>query len=182
MRLPCAIQKNDLINRRKPMTQEAPALSPEARRAVTQERLRLLSLGYYISGAIGAVCVSFLLIHLAIFTTLSFIPQSKWNNNSKPATSVASDQRNTATNNRSDAPPVIIFRIAAAAVGCIILVGWILGGLTIYAGRCIKLRQRRTFVMIMAAINCIWIPHGTLLGIATFMTLDTPGTKEEWPC
>ncbi|MEI8340581.1 MAG: hypothetical protein WCH43_03475 [Verrucomicrobiota bacterium] len=160
-----------------------PPISTESQRAVTRERLRLLSLGYYISGAIGAVCVSFLLIHLTVFTVLSFIPESKWNKNARSVTAPISQNEQIAKPHEvhSDAPPVIIFRIAAGVIGFIILVGWTLGGLTIYAGRCIKMRKQRTFVHVIAGMNCIWIPYGTLLGVATFLTLSTPDAKEEWP-
>ena len=61
----------------------------EAARAVTRERLRLLSIAYYVSGALGAVFVSFLLIHLCVFTAISFMPesafQSKGNHPEHPA-------------------------------------------------------------------------------------------------
>jgi len=62
-------------------------------------------------------------------------------------------------------------------IGAVILIGWLLGGLTAYAGRCIARREKRLFVLIMAGVNCIWIPYGTLLGIASFIFLETPAAK-----
>jgi len=139
-----------------------PSLPTDIQTAVTEERLRLLSLGFYISGAIGAVLVSFLLIHLAMFAGFSFMPESAWHTGK----------------GHPDAPPVMLFRILAAILGGIILVGWTLGGLTGYAGRCIARRENRTFILIMSAINCIWIPYGTLLGVASFSLLSTPAAKD----
>lgn len=162
---------------------QTPPLPPEVLRAVTRERLRLLSLAYFWSGAIGAIFVSFLIIHFTLFTVLSFIPQSKWNNNFQSSIANIPQAGNIEKQQRPhvEAPPVIIFRIAAALFGFIILIGWTMGGLTMYAGHCIKKRQGRTFVLIMGGVNCLWIPYGTLLGVATFVTLETPDAKEEYP-
>jgi hypothetical protein len=139
-----------------------PSLPSEVQAAIANDRLRLLSVAFYISGAIGAVFVSFLLLHLVLFTGVSFIPESMWS---------------TGKSAHQEAPPVIVFRIIAIVIFFIIISGWALGGLTAYAGRCIARRENRIFVLIMAGVNCIWIPYGTLLGIATFMLLTTPSAK-----
>ena len=36
------------------------------------------------------------------------------------------------------------------------------------------------FVLVMAGINCIWIPYGLLLGIATFLALGSEEAKREY--
>ena len=77
-------------------------------------------------------------------------------------------------------PPVIMFRIFAAVIGTIILLGWTFGALTIYAGRCVQKRQHRAFIYVMAGLNCPLIPWGTLLGIATFILLQTPVARSEF--
>ena len=157
---------------------------------VTRERLRLLSLGYYISGGIGALLVSFLLIHLILFTIASFLPQSTWENSKPPRQQVLQSPASPvpALNTQRFNPPVhtagnpvVLFRIMAGAICVVILLGWTLGGLTIFAGRCIARRKHRTFVLIMAGVNCIWIPYGTLLGVASFLTLSAPKAMKEYP-
>ena len=167
-----------------------PPLPMNDQRVVIRERLRLLSLGYYISGAIGAVLVSFLLIHLTFLTILSSLPQSTWEGSrrrhqdqthSSFFAAQSSAVEISKPPNEQNGPPVFIFKIMAGVLAVVILTGWTLGGLTIYAGRCISGRKHRTFVLIMAGINCIWIPYGTLLGIATFLTLPTPEATEEFP-
>lgn len=64
-------------------------------------------------------------------------------------------------------------------------VGWLFGGigfvffllmiaiglLKLRAAFCIKQRKSRTFCMIVAAICCLGIPYGTLLGVFTFLVL-----------
>ena len=142
-------------------------------------------MGYYISGAIGAAFVSFLLIHFFMLLGFSFIPTSAWNAPSPSPTisqyasppPISSATPSSAT---AQAPPQIFFRIFAGVIGVIILCGWTLGGLTIYAGHCIRKRKHKVFIYIMAAINLIWIPYGTLLGIATILLFQWPEVRAEF--
>jgi len=155
------------------------------RQIIALDRLRLLSLAYYISGAIGAAMVSFLLIHFIVLIGISFIPASQWDQSpSKPTISQqgspSPSAQASAIPNKNEAPPPIVFRLIAAAIGFIIVCGWILGALTAYAGYCIKKRKHKLLVLIMAAINCIWIPYGTILGIATILLFQWSEVKAEF--
>jgi hypothetical protein len=160
--------------------------SPDIEREVIAlDRLRLLSLGYYISGAIGAAFVSFLLIHFFLFLGFSFIPQSQWDAGTRPP---AAAQQASPTSlpgappsaGMNQGPPAIMFRIFAAIIGVIIIAGWTLGALTTYAGHCIKKRKHKIFIYVMAAVNCIWIPYGTLLGIATIILFQWPEVQAQF--
>lgn len=154
-------------------------LPPDARRAVTRERLRLLSWGYYISGGLGILTVSFLLIHLAFLIAVSSLPESAWAGPEECGTPALADTHAEDEISRtSDEVPVGVFRILAGALGLIILLGWIMGGLTIFAGRCLARRRNRLFVMVMAGWNCLWIPYGTLLGVLTFLTLGQRDVRD----
>src|SRR5437868_760652 len=105
------------------------------RKIIALDRLRLLSLGYYISGAIGAIFVSFLLFHLIFLVAFSFVPASEWN---RPASSPSGVQdvsptpspKPTSTAATPQGPPAILFRIFAGVIGVIIICGWTLGALT----------------------------------------------------
>jgi hypothetical protein len=77
-------------------------------------------------------------------------------------------------------PPAIMFRVFAAVIALIILCGWTFGALTAYAGHCIRKRKNKLFIYIMAAINCIWIPYGTVLGIATILLFQWPEVQAEF--
>lgn len=165
---------------------ENPPLLPlpplDEKRIVARERLRLLSLGYKISGVIGAVMVSFLLMHLVMFTTISFLPPTVFN---PPAKSPSVQHEggpgaNAEPPRHSDPFPFFIFRIFAGVIALVILGGWTLGALTFYAGHCLARRQHRVFIQIMAGLNCLWIPYGTLLGIFTFVLLNTPEAETEF--
>ena len=159
----------------------SPPVAPEVEeQIIARERLRLLALGYYVKGAVGAVFISFLLFHFFFFLGFSFIPESAWNPPPKPATTAESLSVTPSPSPRpvNQGPPVIMFRIFAAVIGVIILLGWTFGALTIYAGRCVQKRNHRVFIFVMAGLNCALIPWGTLLGIATFIVIQSPAGQE----
>ncbi|PYI94763.1 MAG: hypothetical protein DME97_00065 [Verrucomicrobia bacterium] len=149
---------------------------------IVRERLRLLAIGFYVKGAVGAIFVSFLLFHFVFMLGFSFMPESAWNPPPKSATTVQSLSVTPSPSPRpmNQGPPVVFFRVIAGVIGVIILLGWTFGGLTIYAGRCVQKRTHRLFIFVMAALNCPFIPWGTLLGIATFMLMQTPVAKREF--
>jgi len=110
------------------------------------------------------------------------MPESAWNAPAKPVTTAQSSSvlPSPSPPPVNQAPPVFMFRIFAAVIGVIILLGWTFGALTIYAGRCVHNRIHRVFILVMAGLNCPLIPWGTLLGIATFMLLQTPVARREF--
>ena len=75
---------------------------------------------------------------------------------------------------------MIILRVLAGVIGVIILLGWTFGALTIYAGRCVQKRKHRAFIYVMAGLNCPLIPWGTLLGVATFILMQSPAGQREF--
>ena len=161
----------------------SPSIAPEAEeQIIVRERLRLLALGFYIKGAVGAFFISFLLIHFFVLLGFSFLPEKSWNPPPKPANTIESVSVTPSPTPRpvNQAPPVVMFRIFAAVIGLIILLGWTFGALTIYAGRCVQKRIHRTFVLVMAALNCPLIPWGTLLGVATFIVMQSPAGQREF--
>jgi len=162
-----------------------PLLSPESLRAVTRERLRLLAMFYYISGIITFVMASFLVLLAGTWIAISFVPASEWEKQMWKA-DVPAAQHQAATEAEVAAaqpkfePPVVMFRIFAGLALLLMLGGWTFAGFSIYAGRCISKRKKKTLVMIMAALHCLLIPFGTLLGIFTLIGLGTTAAKEEW--
>jgi hypothetical protein len=163
----------------------SPSVAPEIEeQIIVRERLRLLALGFYIKGAVGALVVSFFLIHFFMMLGLSFLPQSAWDSQPKTVTTTQSpsvlSSPSPSPRPVSQGPPVVMFRIFAAVIGFIILLGWAFGALTIYAGRCVHNRTHRLFIFIMAGLNCALIPWGMLLGIAAFMLLQTPMARSEF--
>jgi hypothetical protein len=149
---------------------------------ITRERLRLLAIGFYVKGGMGALVVSFLLIHFTMLLGFSFMPESAWQPKASAPTSIESASVSPSPTPRpmNQGPPAVIFRILAGVIGVIILLGWTFGALTMYAGRCVQKRERRVFIYVIAGLNCILIPWGTLLGVCTFIVLQTPAARREF--
>jgi len=58
--------------------------------------------------------------------------------------------------------------------GSFVLGGWALATCIFAAGRFIKARKRRTFCIVVAAINCAFFPLGTALGVLSILVLSRP--------
>jgi len=61
-----------------------PAPTEMEQEIITRERLRLLALGFYVKGAVGAAFISFLLLHFFMFLGFSFMPESSWQPKAPP--------------------------------------------------------------------------------------------------
>ncbi len=59
----------------------------------------------------------------------------------------------------------------------IMLLGWALAGSIIAAGYFLSKRQNYTFCLVVAGIECIFIPFGTVLGVFTIIVLVRPTAK-----
>ena len=156
-----------------------PAAAEE--RIVARERLNFLAIGFYVRGGIMLVFSCFFLIYVAVLLGFSFIPESAWNQPPPAGASVSATPAPAPhVQANSGAPPVMFFRIMAGVMGGFVVLGWTAGALTIYSGSCIKKRKHRVLVYVMAALNCLFIPYGTLLGVFTFIVLGSPEVIAEW--
>jgi hypothetical protein len=122
-----------------------------------EEHLRLLAMFHYIYGALVAVLSSFGLIHLIMGIMMLRNP----NMFPMPVPS-----------GPGTAPfpfnPAYMFIIMG---GMVVALGWTVGTLSIISGRCISFRRARTFSMVIAGINCLWVPFGTIIGVFTLVVL-----------
>jgi hypothetical protein len=140
------------------------AISSEARQGIIdEEHLRLLAIGHYVTGGLCILFASLFIFHFVFFFLMasdpSFFPPPK------PG---------------QPAPPEGMFRVMGGVLGLFILLGWAFGGLTIYVGRCIKRRIKRGLSLGIACVNLLFMPVGTLLGVATIMVLSRPSVKSAY--
>jgi hypothetical protein len=140
-----------------PMTTEAEQTREQI---IDEEHLRLLTIGHYITGGFCIAFASIFIFHFLFLTLMAANPEFF------PA---PSDPGAT--------PPDGVMRIFALVIGLFILAGWSFGGLTIYVGRCIKRRSRRTLTFVVACLNTMFIPVGTVLGVFTLVVLSRPSIK-----
>src|ERR1700739_2547010 len=111
------------------------------------EHLKLLSIFYYIRGGICAFFSCFFVIYLLMGMVLAVASASPLHR----------------------APPAA-FGILFAVIGCFaIIIGWIWSALLIYAGRCLAQRRHRIYCLVIAAISCVLVPYGTILGVLTLI-------------
>ena len=127
----------------------------DRRSIIDEEHLKLLSLGYIVSGGFAAFLSMFGLIYglmgVMAGTLLSHLPET-------PAKG-------------GQQPPAFIAWIFAC-VGLAMFVGLIaIAAAKFRVAWCIRRRRAQTFCMVIAAIGCLEIPYGTLLGIFSFLVL-----------
>jgi hypothetical protein len=124
------------------------------------EHLKLLVTFHYIAAAITAVYSSFPLIHVFIGLMFMLNPHG-----------FAGDAR--------QAFPARMFGLIFFVIGgAIVLFGWTLAAVTAYAGRCIGRREKYTFCLIAAGLNCIHMPVATILGVCTLIVLTRDSVRQ----
>lgn len=78
---------------------------------------------------------------------------------------------------RGQPPPPVVGLIFIIMAVIAILLMWTLGLCIILAGRRLKGRRSYTFCFIVAAIGCVFMPFGTVLGVFTIIVLSRPTVK-----
>lgn len=130
---------------------------PAVRRALDEEHLRLLRLGYLLSGALSAIFAVFPLFYVAM--GLFFV------GGGTPGT-------------RGLGRDPAMFGWLFVAFGLVFFV-WLAGtaALKLAAARAIGKRRMHTFCLVAAAVTTLGIPWGTVLGVLSFLVLERPGVK-----
>ena len=131
----------------------------ESRQAILDtEQLRLLSLGYMISGVISALFSLMGLFYAGMGLLMSMIGPSSMQSDSQPPEFVG------------------MFFAIFGGVFFLVLVGLAIAKFK--AASCLKKRTSRTFCMIVGGISCLGVPYGTCLGVATFIVLGRQSVSE----
>ena len=61
---------------------------------------------------------------------------------------------------------------------CFILIGWCVSACILLAGRKLQRRTSHTFCFLVACVECLFIPFGTILGVFSIIVLNRPPVKE----
>ncbi len=123
-----------------------------------EEHLKLLSIFHYVVGGLAALFACFPIIHLIIgivFIALSAKPDAK-----------------------GDVPPAFIGWLFVGAASAAMIVGWSIAACIITVGRFLAGRRHYTFCLVMAGIECAFMPFGTVLGVFTILVLVRESVKE----
>ncbi len=122
------------------------------------QQLKLLSIFHYVAAVLLAVMACIPVIHLMIGILMLTAP-SKMQGGGQP-------------------PPAFLAWMFILGSSAFILGGWTIAALMAFAGRCLARRQRRVFCLVVAALECLWTPFGTVLGILTLLVLIRPSVIE----
>lgn len=123
-----------------------------------EEHLRLLSVFHYVVGGLAGVFALFPIFHLTIGLIFILAPDK--------------------FKGGGQSPPAFIgwFFVIFSAV--FIAAGWTLAVCVITAGRFLAHRKHYFFCLVMAGVECIFMPFGTVLGVFTIIVLTKPPVKE----
>jgi hypothetical protein len=124
-----------------------------------RDHLRILSIFYYVAGALLAVLFALPLFYVAFgvaIVTGIFAPPG----------------------NSSGPPLAVMGWILICVGGAVVLLGWAAAGCLVAAGRCLAAHRAYMFCFVVACIACLWAPPGTILGVFTIIVLVRPSVKE----
>lgn len=124
-----------------------------------EEHLKLLSVFHYVVGGLAGFFAFFPIIHLLIGIVM-----------------LAGGFEEAATD--EDFPHILFGLVFVIIPGLIMLCGWTLAICLIVAGRFLAKRKHYMFCFVIAAISCIFMPFGTVLGVFTIIVLARPSVKE----
>lgn len=120
-----------------------------------EEHLRLLSIFHYVvaglMGMVSLIPVFHLVIGIALMTG--------------------------AIDTEGDPAAPLFGGLFAAFALLFILAGFTIAGLVAWAGRMLVRRQRWTFCVVVAGLECMFMPVGTVLGVFTLIVLMRPSVK-----
>lgn len=74
-------------------------------------------------------------------------------------------------------PPPMVGLLFATVGGGFMLIFWTLALLKLLAGRWLRSQQHYRFCYVVACLDCVQMPWGTVLGVFTIMALSRPSVK-----
>src|SRR5262245_37032199 len=74
--------------------------------------------------------------------------------------------------------PRMIGWMFIAIAAFIISLSWLMAAALVLGGRNLQARRRYTLCMVVAAVACLFMPLGTILGVFTLIVLNRPSVKE----
>lgn len=124
-----------------------------------EENLRLLSIFHYVVAGIAAIFSCFPIVHVVVGVAV--------------LTGNLDDGSTT-----DDASSVVFGLMFVLIPAFIILLGWAFAACIAISGRYIVQKRRYLFCLVIAALSCLFMPLGTILGVFTIIVLMRPSVKE----
>jgi hypothetical protein len=124
------------------------------------EHLRLLSIFHYIVAGLAALFSLFPLLYTTVGVIFIFVARQ---GTPKPG---------------EELPPEFIGWIFAVIGSLLFLLGIAIAICILIAGGSLAKRTRYWFAFVMACIECLFLPFGTILGVFTIIVLSRESVKE----
>ncbi|MBI3858243.1 MAG: hypothetical protein HY293_21380 [Planctomycetes bacterium] len=124
-----------------------------------EEQLRQLQIGHYVVSGLTALFACMPILHVAMGLAIVFGGDSFMKDKS------------------GHGPPPFFGWLFVVAGSLFIVAGWTIASLLFVAAKAIGRRRRHTFCVVVAAVACLMMPFGTVLGIFTLITLNRPSVK-----
>lgn len=122
------------------------------------EQLNLLAIFHYVVGGLAVLFSFFPLLYSVIGGFLIYAAQ------------------NPSTNSQEPPPPFLgwLFIVLGAFL---FLAGVTTAICILMAGRCLSRRKSYSFALVIACIECLFVPFGTVLGVFTIVALSRESVK-----
>jgi hypothetical protein len=138
----------------------APLLIDEKQRIVDAEHMKLLSIFHFVVGGLALLGVVFLLLHCLIMSAVFSNPEL-WK-----------------TQNSPNPMPKDFFEVFVwfyLVMGLIFATACIVN---ILSGIFLRQRKHRVFSLVVAGLDCIQVPFGTVLGVFTLIVLSRDSVRQ----
>jgi hypothetical protein len=123
-----------------------------------EEQLRLLSIFHYVLGGLAGLFALFPTIHLILGLFVIFAP-SKFAGKGEP-------------------PPAFIGWFFVIFAALFITFGLIFAGFVLATAHFLARRKYHLFCLVMAGVECVFMPFGTVLGVFTIIVLTRESVKQ----
>ena len=123
------------------------------------EQLNLLAIFHYVVAGLAALFSFFPLLYTTIGAIFIFAA------------------RHGTAKQGENLPPEFLGWIFAVLGSLLFLTGIAMAICILIAGRSLALRKRYSFVLVMACIECLFIPFGTILGVFTIVVLSRESVR-----
>jgi hypothetical protein len=124
-----------------------------------KEHLRLLAIFHYIVSGLAALFSFFPLLYTIIGGIFIFAAR---HGTAKPG---------------EELPPEFLGWIFVGVGSFLFLVGIAMAICILIAGRCLSRHRYYSFALVMACIECLFVPFGTILGVFTIIALSRESAK-----